>query len=142
MFSKTNLIATLVTALWSFFGGYLLWGLIAEPFLADHLGTATGTIKETPDFVSLAFGCLISGFAFSTIYSKWERGAHSIGQGAKFGNWVGILIGFGGGIIDFATGNLLDMTGTFVNAIIYVIFFIFMGILASMVYNKMSNKSD
>ena len=142
MFSKTNLISTVVTALWAFLGGYLLWGVLALSYLSDHLGTATGTMKETPDFLVLAFGCLVVGFAFSSLYGKWARGAHSASQGAQFGNWVGILIGFGGGVIDFATSNLLDMSGTFVNAIIYIIYFIIMGILASMVYKKVGAKSD
>jgi len=36
MFSKTNLISTLATAVWGFLGGYLIWGLILDPFNADH----------------------------------------------------------------------------------------------------------
>jgi hypothetical protein len=31
MFSKSNLISTLVTAIWGFFGGWLLWGIIGGP---------------------------------------------------------------------------------------------------------------
>ena len=68
MFSKTNLISTFVTAIWAFAGGYLLWGIIAEPLLADHM--MSGLMKEVPDFLFLAVGCLIMAFAFSTIYSK------------------------------------------------------------------------
>ncbi|RZW42507.1 MAG: hypothetical protein EX263_12295 [Flavobacteriaceae bacterium] len=141
MFSKTNLISTLVTALWGFLGGYLLWGLIGDPFMKDHLGTATGTIKETPDFGTLAFGCLISGFAFSTLYSKLARGSHSSSQGAQFGIWIAIFLGIGNGLIEYATANLLDLTGTITNALIYIVFFIVMGVLASLVYNKMSTKN-
>lgn len=138
MFSKSNLLSTLVTTLWGFFGGYLLWGLIGDPFLTEHYGVANATMMEVPDFTFLLIGCLVTGFAFSTIFSKWSRGAHSISQGAEFGIWVGILLGFGGGIIDFSTMGLLDLVGTFVNGLIYVVHFTVMGILASIVYNKTS----
>lgn len=136
MFSKTNLISTVVTALWAFFGGYLLWGVLADPFLQNHLGPGAGTMPEVPDFTFLALGCLISALVFSTIYSKWARGAHSASQGAEFGIMIGIFMGFGSGLIDFSTGNILDMTGTLVNGVTYVIFFMIMGVLASMIYKK------
>jgi len=81
MFSKTNLISTIVAALWGFFGGWLLWGMIGDPMLVDHTLTA-GLMKEMPDMTVLAVGCLIVGFAFSAMYSKWARGAHGTSQGA------------------------------------------------------------
>jgi len=138
MFSKTNLISTLVTGIWAFAGGYLLWGIIAEPLMADHV--MTGIMKETPDFLHLALGCLIMAFAFSTMYSKWARGAHSISQGAQFGIWLGILVGLGGGIIDFATSKLADLPGTLINALTYIVFYLVMGVLASLIYDKISSK--
>ena len=139
MFSKNNLISTVVTALWAFFGGYLLWGMLVDPFLQSHLGAGAGNMPETPDFIHLALGCLIMAWAFSAIYSKWARGAHSVSQGAEFGLMVGILIGFGSGLINYATSNLLDITGTLANGVTYIVFFVMMGILASMVYNKVTD---
>ncbi len=139
MFSKTNLVSTLVAGLWGFFGGYLLWGIIGDPMLVDYMGTATGVMKETPDFAHLALGCLIAALAFSSVYSKWARGAHSASQGMQFGVWIGVLLGLGSGLIDFATANILDLSGTLINAVIYVVHFAVMGVLVSLVYNKMSS---
>lgn len=136
MFSKANLISTLVTAIWSFMGGYVLWGLIGDPFLKEHLGTATGLMKNPPNFGMLALGCLIQAFVFSTIYSKWARSHHSLVEGAKYGLWIGLLVGYGDGIINFATSNMLDITGSLVNGLIYVIFYAIMGVLASLIYSK------
>ncbi|GAA3617158.1 hypothetical protein Q4Q39_00485 [Flavivirga amylovorans] len=135
MFSKTNLISTIITTIWGFLGGWLLWGIIGDPMLKDH--TINGDLmKEAPDMALLAIGCLIVGFAFSTMYSKWARGSHGISQGVQFGIWVGILIGLGSGLIDHSTSNLLDLSGTIINAIIYIVHFAIMGILASTSYNK------
>jgi hypothetical protein len=50
MFTKTNLISTIVAAIWSLMGGYLLWEILAEKFMSNHMGPATGVLKENPDF--------------------------------------------------------------------------------------------
>ena len=141
MFSKTNLVSTIVTALFNFFGGYLFWELLMGSFMESHLGTATGVMKEEPDMLWIAFGCLVSGFAFSTIYSKWAGSNHSSGNGFKFGVWAGILMGLGDRLTDYGLINTLDFTGTITNGIMYVIFFGIMGVIASFIYGKMSKKN-
>lgn len=138
MFSKSNLISTIVTFIWAYLGGYLLWGILGDPYLADHLGIANITIKEMPDMMYLIIGCLVNAFAFSTIYSKLSGDAHAISKGLDFGIWVGILVGFGGGIIDYSTTGILDLNGTLVNGVIFIVYFAVMGILASLVYGKTS----
>jgi hypothetical protein len=135
MFSKSNLISTVVTALWGFFGGWLIWGIIGDSILKEHISTAN-LMKEMPDMPLLALGCLIVGFAFSTIYSKWANGTHSVTIGATFGIWLGILIGLGDGLIDNATANIIDLPGTLIDAVLHIIHFIILGILASLVYSK------
>ncbi|MDD7886882.1 hypothetical protein [Flavivirga sp. 57AJ16] len=141
MFSKTNLISTIMTAIWGFFGGWLLWGIIGDPILAEHTMTS-GLMKEMPDMALLAIGCLIVGFAFSTIYSKWDRGTYSFSHSAQFGIWIGILIGLGSGLINHSTSHILDLPGTIINAIIYVVHFAIMGILASLVYKKFNSEDQ
>ena len=140
MFSKTNLISTLAATIWGYFGGYLLWGIIGDSLMADYSGSATGVMKVAVDHLHLLLGCLILAFAFSTIYSKWARGAHSVSQGVQFGIWMAILIGLGEGLIDFGTSNLLNITGTFLNTVIYLVHFVIMGAIVSVVYNKLSTK--
>lgn len=142
MFSKTNLISTIVVALWAFFGGYLIWAVITDPFLADHLGTATGVMKDPDDvnMLYIALGSLIVGLSMSTLYSKWARGSHSIAQGVNFGSCVGIILGFGDRLVEYGVANFLDLTGTLVNGVAYVIFFAIMGIFASLVYGKFASK--
>jgi hypothetical protein len=88
--------------------------------------------------VYLILGCLINGFAFSTIYGKWANGKFSAGSGISFGIWIAILMGLGEGLIDYATSNIIDLTGMLVNVLIWVVFLIVMGIIAGMAYNKLS----
>lgn len=136
MFTKTNLIATIVAAIWSMMGGFLLWGILAENFMADHMGTATGVMKDSPDFGILAVGCLIQGLAFATIFRQWGAEKYTTMDGLKYGFWIGILAGLGNNIIDYATSNMLDITGALINGLIYIIFFCVMGFLVGLIYNK------
>jgi len=98
-------------------------------------------MKEAPDMIVVVLGSLIAGFLFSTIYSKWARGSHSLSHGAQFGVLIGLLIGFGDRLIEYGVANILDLNGTIVNGITYIMFFIIMGILASLVYGKMKAKA-
>lgn len=136
MFTKTNLIATIAAAIWSMMGGYLFWGILGEKFMDNHMGSATGVMKENPDFGILAMGCLIQGLAFSTIFRNWGADKYNTMDGLKYGFWVGILAGLGNNIIDYATSNMLDMTGALINGLIYIIFFSVMGFLVGLIYNK------
>ena len=137
MFSKSNLISTLVTAVWGYLGGWVLWGMLMDPILQEH-NSATGVMKEMPDMFHLIIGCIIAGFAFSTIYSKWSNGNYSAMSGLTYGVWVGILLGFGEGLVNMAVMNMLDFTGTLLNGITYIVFYAVMGLLAGMVYQKTS----
>jgi hypothetical protein len=135
MFSKSNLLSTLVAALWGFLGGYLIWGLVGDPYLSEHL-TTPGLMKEAPDFLYLTLGCLVVAFALSTIYGRWGNGIYGVNSGAKLGLWIAILIGVGEGLVNYGTVNLLDLNGTLVNMVLYIVHYTIMGLLIGLVYQK------
>ncbi len=136
MFSKTNLVSTIVTTLWGYFGGFLFWGYLSVDFFNEHLGSASGVMKEYPDMTYLILGCLINAFVFSTLYGKWANNNYSARSGFTFGIWLAILMGLGEGLIDYSTNNILDLTGTLANVGIYLVFLGVMGVLAGVVYKK------
>ena len=141
MFSKTNLISTLATAVWGFLGGYLLWGILVDPILKDHVMTQDlYRSDENMDMIHLVIGCIVVGFAISNLYSKWSQGNYGASSGASLGVWIGILIGFGSGIVNYSVMNLLDITGTLIDGVTYVVFFTIMGLISGLVYNKFASK--
>jgi len=139
MFSKTNLISTLATALWAYFGGYLVWVIIATPLMEGHEGTATGVWKEVPDHLHLILGCIIFAFAYSTLYSKWSNGSHGLSNGAQFGVLFSIMLGLGEGLINLAVSNTTDLMGTIIGFVLSIVFYVVMGVLASLIYDKFSS---
>ena len=137
MFSKANLISTIVTAIWGMGGGFLLWGIIAEPLMADNM-LMPNLVKEQPDMVFLALGCLIQAFGFSSIYRKFGMDNYGTASGLNMGILTGIMIGLGEKLIDYATANMMDMQGTLINFVIYIVFFGVTGVLAGLIYKKMA----
>jgi hypothetical protein len=132
MFSKTNLISTVVGAVWAYAGGYLLWEVIGSSIL-ESPGSSEASQMH------LIIACVISAFAFSTIYSKLSGGGHSISHGVQYGFWVGVFIGFGERWFDYAFDSTPIMQDAIINGILNIVFFIAMGILVSMVYGKLSS---
>ncbi|MBX2826809.1 MAG: hypothetical protein KTR22_01520 [Flavobacteriaceae bacterium] len=137
MFSKANLVATLLTAIWGQMGGFLLWGIIAEPLMADNI-LLEGLIKPEPNFAFLALGCLVQAFGFCSIYRKFGMNEYGAASGLNMGILVGIMIGLGEKMIDYATANMMDLQGTLINFAIYVIFFGVTGLIAGLIYKKLA----
>jgi uncharacterized membrane protein (DUF485 family) len=138
MFSKSNLLATLVAAIVMFFLGYLIWGIATVDFFTEH--TIVNAMKEVPDLGIIALANLIASFILSILYSKWARGHHSLGQGFEFGAWIGALIGLGMGLITYATVSWMDITAHLVEAIIDIIFYGIIGAIIALIYKKTAAK--
>lgn len=138
MFSKSNLLATLVGAIVMFFLGYLIWGVATVDFYAEH--TIVNAMKEVPNMGLIALGNIVGAFILSTLYSKWARGHHSASEGFQFGAWIGAFVGFGMGLIWYATANFMDMTGHLTEAILDVIFYGITGVAIALVYQKTAAK--
>lgn len=135
MFSKTNLVSTLATAVWGYLGGWILWGMITDPILVDY-NSATAIMKEMPDMVHLILGCIFSGFFFSYIYGRFARENYTLSSGMHYGVLIGLFIGLGEGLVNMSVMNMLDFTGTMINAVTNVVFFAIMGAIAGLVYQK------
>jgi len=132
MFSKTNLISTLLGAIWLYFGGYFLWEVVGSSLFSSSQ-------ENNPEHLHLIIACLISAFAFSTIYSKLA-GSNSTSQGAQFGLWVGILIGFGERWFDLAF-SMMNLNDTIVNGVLNLVVFVVLGIVVSLVSGKFASAS-
>ena len=87
MFSKANLVSTLLLTIWGVGGGFLLWGMLGESLMVDHVMT-DGLMKDPVDMVHIVIGSLIMAFAFSTIYGKYASGNYGAGSGISFGIWM------------------------------------------------------
>ncbi|MEO9512525.1 MAG: hypothetical protein ABJN84_12470 [Flavobacteriaceae bacterium] len=140
MFSKSNLLATIAATVVMFLLGYGLWGVALSDFFESH--SITDISKDPMDFPLIVVSNLIGAFILSSIYSKWARGHHSIGQGFEFGAAIGAFTGISMGLMWYATSNLTDFTGYIVEAIVEIIYYGIVGIVIALVYkNTTSTKA-
>lgn len=135
MFSKSNLISTVVGAAWAYFGGNLIWDTLGSSLLE-------GYEEATADQLHLIIACVIAAFAFSTIYSKLSGGGHSLSHGAQFGLWVGIFVGFGERWFDLAFDATPILNDAIINGVMNIVFFAILGVLVSLVYDKTSGAAE
>lgn len=138
MFSRSNFLATLVTGMFFFLGGYLIWGMLTVDFFASHSGTATGVMKEIPDMFPIVVGCFLQAFFMSVIYSKWSKGVHSLKGGFQFGALLGAFTGFGMGILMLGSSNIFDVTGVLVEGVLEVFFTGVGGLLIALVHRYLA----
>lgn len=136
MFSKSNVLATIIGFVVMFLLGYAIWGIATVEFFEAH---ATNSImKDPPDMLFIALGNLISVFAISTIYGKWAAGNYSATNGFSFGIWIGIFVGLGMGLLWYGTSELMDLTGHITEALIDILFYGIIGAVIGFVYQKTS----
>lgn len=134
MFSKSNILATILGFVTMFLLGYAIWGVATVSFFEAH---ATNNImKDPPDLLFIALGNLIGTFALSTIYGQWAAGSYSAANGFAFGIWIGIFVGLGMGLLWYGTSELMDMTGHLVEAILDIVFYGIIGAVIGFVYQK------
>ncbi len=138
MFTKQNLLATIVAAIAMFLLGYLLWGMALAGFLEAH--TITETMREMPDMVILFISNLISAWALSTIYAKWSDGNHGFGDGLSFGIWIGIFAGIGYSLLWYSTAELMDLTGHLADGVATLFYFAIIGGIIGLMYKVTAPK--
>ncbi len=139
MFTKQNLIATLVGAIAMNLLGWLIWGFAMADFYEGH--TTAQIMKEEPDMIFLVLSNLISAFALSTIYGKWSGGNHGFGSGFNYGIWIGIYAGIGYALLWYATAPFMDMTGHLTDGVVTLIYFAIIGAIIGAIYKATAPKA-
>lgn len=138
MFSKSNLLATLVAGVVMFFLGYLIWGIATADFFEEH--SLVNVMKEVPNLGLIALGNIVGAFILSTLYSKWARGNHSLAQGFQFGALIGAFVGISMGLIWYATSEWMDGTGHIAEAVIDILYYGIVGAIIALIYQKTAAK--
>ncbi len=141
MFSKPNIISTLIATIWAYLGGYLLWDVIGDPIFKDHKGSAMNVEKYEPEMLLMLAACAVSAFAFSTIYGKFSTKKHGIGSGIFYGFLIS-LFGISYAMISYSMTNLMDATGAFYDAVINVFYYLVMGALVGVVYRSFDSSTS
>ena len=104
MDTKNFLLASLVGGIVFFVSGFLFYGVLLSDFMVA--GSAEGVMKETPDLVPLILSQLIFGAFLTMVLRRWP-GAGTLAQGAKAGASLGVMLGLGFSLVQYATMNVM-----------------------------------
>lgn len=116
MNTQKFLVSGIVGGIVSFFGGFLIYGLLLMDFFAKNAGSATGVAKAQADFVwwALMAGCIFQGLLFSYIFNKWAN-INTLAAGASAGAVIGLLMTASFDLTMFGTSNMSTLTGSCVD---------------------------
>ncbi len=114
--SKNFMMATLVGAVVLFVAGYLLYGLALAGFYESNVGSATGVMKETPEWLWLILS-MVSFAAVITLVLGWA-GAKDPASGFKIAAIFGLLMAVSVDFGQYSMTNLMNLTVTLVDPIV------------------------
>lgn len=115
MDTKNFLLASLAGGIVFFVSGFLFYGVLLSDFMM--MGSAEGVMKETPDFVPLILSQLIFGAFLTMVLRRWP-GAATLAQGAKTGASLGVMLGLGFSLVQYATMNVMNVALIPVEAVV------------------------
>ncbi len=110
------LVASVAGAVVLFVGGYVLYELLLGGFMEANMGSATGVMKEAPNFLWIVVGQLAAGGVLATALG-WA-GATDAAGGAKAGAKLGALIAVAFGFVMLGTMNISTLTWALADVVV------------------------
>lgn len=112
------LVSGIVGGVVSFFGGYLIYGLLMANFFSNNAGSATGVMRGPADMVwwAMIAGSVFMGLTLSYIFNKWAN-ITSAGAGASAGFVVTLLMTAGWDLLMYGNSNISNLNATIADII-------------------------
>jgi|TARA_B110000259_G_scaffold121819_1_gene138241 hypothetical protein len=95
-------------------------------------------VKVKMEFI--AFGVLFQSYVISLLYSRWSMGNYSLKSGFNFGTLISFFVGFGIGLVNYATANLIDLQASLVDVVWSVFYYDIGGALIGWTHDKLNQE--
>jgi uncharacterized membrane protein len=119
MDTKKFLIGSLLGGLVMFLLGYLFYVALLSSFFESH-AVGSGIMKDPPNMLFIILGNVANGALLAYIFSKWA-GIKTASTGLQAGAMIGLLTALAWDLLMFGTSDLMDLTGTIADVIVYTI---------------------
>ena len=132
--NDTFIKATVAGAVVLFVVGFLLFGLALAGFYENNVGSASGVVKDPPEWLWLVLSTLVTA-ALLTLVLGW-KGATDAATGAKTAAIFGLLFAMS---IDFglySMTNIPNLTVTLVDPILVAVYMATGGAIVGMMLGK------
>lgn len=142
MSSAHRLFAVLIVFILLFFGSYLFYGVLAAEFFETQVGSATGVQKTDVNMAFIALGDLIQAWVFVKLYSGYAKAYHHPFIGWQYGGLIGLLMGFGAGLIMYGTTHIFALNAYLVDGIWQIFLYGLAGFSVASFLKKMKDDSS
>lgn len=110
------LIAAVAGFVVLFLLGFLVYGVLLMDFYAANAGTATGVMKETPNWLWLVLGEFLGALTLAVVLD-WA-GVRTAAEGMKKGAIFGFLVFLAFGLAMLGTMNISTLAAALVDAVV------------------------
>ena len=138
MFTKSNLLGTLVGAVAIYILVWIYMLPIFWPFWDKHHNNIEGLHKEPPETLWIIISIIILSFILSTIYGKFKKENHNFMGGFVVAGWVAAFYSVGISLGHYGYMNHYDLTGILVDAVVGIVMYGIVGGLIALVYKATS----
>lgn len=132
---KKLVVGGIVGGILFFFLGWLLYGMLLMDFMNNNPGVVSGYSKETPDFLYLAIGNLLSGFMMAYIFIK--ANIKTLMGGLIMAAVVGLLFSASYDTSIYATTNLFSKKMMLADVLASVVIWAVSGAIVGLVLGKL-----
>jgi hypothetical protein len=132
MSTNKILIAGIVAGIVGFILGGVTYGILLMDFMSSNGGSATGVMRAESEMVywALAVGNLCWGLLMAYIYGRWAN-ISTAATGAQAGAVIGFLIAASWDLMYYATTNMMNLTATLVDIVVYTVMTAIVGAVAA-----------
>lgn len=120
MSTQKFVLATVAGGVTLFALGGIFYGMLLMDFFLANSGTATGAMKETPDWFHLVLGELVFAALLTTVLGKWAQ-VSGAAQGFTVGATFGVLLSVALGLTYLGTMNITTPAAAMVDVVVSAI---------------------
>ena len=120
MDGKRFIVGTATGGIVYFVLGVLLYAVLLGDFFESNMGSATGVQKEEIQYWPLLIGNLAFAALLTYAIQNWVQ-ASTFREGARTGALIGLLVTIGYDMIQYDTTNIMNMTGTLADILVFTL---------------------
>ncbi len=130
-------IAVLAATVFLYLTDWLWYGMMMKDYYTPHTEQ-----NAMPVMMWYVLGLLIFSFAFVSVYVKGVSGDTPVGEGARYGLWVTLLVFVPMNLIQFSMYNHAPMMEYFVDIVYHGIQMVILGIIVAYATGLPASRDD
>lgn len=136
MNAQKRILATVVGTVVAFFGGWIIYGILAKGLLADHMDNS---LSRGDDMIwwAMIVGNLLCAYFFAYVFDHWNGGVKGFVAGLKVGAIIGLILGFGMGLMYYSMSTTyLDVAGVVIDSVLNAVWMGLIGGSVGFMYGR------